>query len=178
MSKSAKQIDVWGVGGGQGTTTIAAVLASILRVRLETADRWVVESMFGGDEVAVSHPGRIVDRGVLVDESPGDQMKLIVMRGPSAVGLGTVKRLGVATTDVLIVVGEPWRTLSGAQAQQALGVSTMVETPFSQRVARRADAGLLGLRLDEMAEFDALRHWARQGSSRRTDAAPPRSLAG
>lgn len=67
----------------------------------------------------------------------------------------------VSMIDVLFVIREPWRVISNNEVAEVLGLPVSVEIPFSERVARMSDAGLLGARLESLKEFDGLRRWAR-----------------
>lgn len=62
--------------------------------------------------------------------------------------------------DHLVLVREPWRPLRAQDVEDALGLVVAVEIPFSARLARLTDAGLLGTRVGSLDEFADFRVWA------------------
>lgn len=156
------QVAVWGARGGQGTTTVAAVLAALWGTALDSPEPWEAEWILGPELSASGDDSRIViDSGVLGTKrvaSP-DTFNLVVLRGPCLVAVRSVSQHAEAV-DCLVVVREPWRASSSEEVERVIDVPVAFEVPFSERIARMTDAGLLGTRLDKLEEFAALRAWA------------------
>ena len=101
----------------------------------------------------------IRDNGIFNGRLDPDALNLIVLRGPCTIGLRTLHPFA-NKFDGLVLIPEPWRTISREEAEAALKTPVDVEIPFSERISRLADAGLLGARLSRLDEFLSLRQWA------------------
>lgn len=157
---SVRDYFVWSARGGHGGTTIAGALAHIwgtpLQGNIDDEHKWVF-----GPRQRNPRVGEILvtDAGPL-QTSPGSSgTNVVVLRGPSTVGLRTLSTT-VVPIDHLIVIREPWRAISNARVQEVLGIPIAAELTFSERISRLADAGLLGTRLSKLDEFADLRRWA------------------
>jgi hypothetical protein len=86
-------------------------------------------------------------------------VNIVVVRGPCSLA---VRRVASASTgiDHLLLISEPWRPLRARDVEDAVGMPIAVEVPFSPRVARLADAGLLTTRVATLDEFAGLTKWA------------------
>lgn len=120
------------------------------------ASRWFWD---GVPEAGAPMLGAVHDSGVIASPLPAGVTNVVVLRGPCSLAL-----LNLATRpdpiDHVVLIREPWRPLRRQDAENAVGRPISAEIPFSERVARLMDAGLLSTRVDELEEFADLRRWA------------------
>ena len=86
-------------------------------------------------------------------------LNLVVVRGPCSLALKALSPKS-HVVDGVVVVREPWRPIRRADAAAALSAPIVAEVAHSARIARLADAGLLGRRFQQLDEFGELRAWA------------------
>ena len=158
QSQQPSRIDVWAARGGQGATTVAGALASFLHAPVRGPDLEALQWIWGGlPEPSRSH-WLVLDRGSLGGEG-GQGIDIVVVRGPCTLALKALTGWQ-ACPDHIILLREPWRSLRTRDIEDCLGRSIDVEIPFSPRVARLADAGLLPGRIHVLSEFYALKEWS------------------
>jgi hypothetical protein len=116
------------------------------------------------------------DAGVLPKPVSAERTNVVVLRGPCSLALRVLARSS-DSIDHLILLREPWRPLRPQDAEVALGTGIAAEIPFSPRVARLADAGLLGSRIESLEEFADLRGWT-DGTLVPSLATPPAMVDG
>lgn len=152
-------ITVWGAAGGQGTTTVAAALSALSGSRFVSLDPMSAHWILGSGRKP-ANDSTVCDAGVLQLDSERVGTNVVVVRGPC---LLVLRRLSVVVDarDHLVVVSEPWRTLPSSQVEDALGLRVVAEVPFSERIARQVDAGVLGARIERLIEFESLSSWLR-----------------
>ena len=179
-------ITLIGVGGGTGTSTVAAVLALIGRTMVPTElvtgehDRTAAllgvaldedprGEILGGLRLVVAPSGNseltVVDGGALagtppMPHGPGER-RLGVLRGPCYLALRSVLAAGQHGLDGLILVAEPGRALSARDATDVTGLDVVATVLASPAVARIIDAGLLASRANNRPEFRDLHRWLR-----------------
>ncbi len=110
---------------------------------------------------------RIADAGVLSATPDHSHTNIVVLRGPCSLGVRTLARRA-DSFGYLVVIREPWRSIRRQDVEAALSVTIAAEVAHSSRVARLADAGLLGERVSELDEFAELKEWATSCFSSRT----------
>lgn len=154
---TGKCLSVWGAGGGHGASTVALVAAALTSVGLETTDLFSPEWVLGR-ELVPTEPGSVVDRGRLSPDVARTDVNLVVLRGPCMMSLRRLSQV-VQPEDSVVVLREPWRVITNIEVSITLGIEVAFELPFSERVPRLADAGLLGARLDQLLEFKNLSAW-------------------
>lgn len=183
------RIHLVGARSGQGTSTVALALASItaelgLATAVVTDDLDTYGSLTGSviPDFAVCVPltRRLAlwrsdrsptDADLVVEDNrtsaePTDPAStLLVVRGPDYQSLRNAVRQPRRACGV-IVVTEPWRALSSADAASVLGLPIVAEVPHQPEVARAADAGLLLDRIARMTAFRSLRQLATTGIHR------------
>lgn len=157
---SHASIHVWAARGGHGATTVAGALAMFLRAPLYshdlTASRWFWNDL---PETGTPMPGSVHDAGVIANPMATGVTNVVVLRGPCSLAL--VNLAGQPDQiDHVLLIREPWRPLRRQDAEDALGQPISAEIPFSERVARLMDAGLLPARVNNLEKFAALRRWA------------------
>ena len=108
---------------------------------------------------SASGPPVVADEGMLGPANLGHTTNVVVLRGPCSMGV-----LSLAEKrhmfEYLVLIREPWRPIGRRDVEFLLRTNVAVEIPFSQRVARLADAGLLAERALDLDEFSELRAWA------------------
>jgi hypothetical protein len=172
-------IGLIGASGGQGTSTIATVLAiaaaahrrtglisphpADLAVGLGLADDCDRQPIRVSPNLTIadlplSGPAlNIIDCGSLAHPAPVESTDLIVVvRGPCFGALTKLTKLRTAPVKGIILVRESYRSVTPADAVEASGLRLLAEIPASDRVARAADAGLLAQRCLSMVEFAPL----------------------
>jgi hypothetical protein len=103
--------------------------------------------------------GCVHDAGVISKPLPAGFTNVIVVRGPCSLALLDLARQP-DSIDHVVLIRELWRPLRRQDAEDALGRPISAEIPFSERVARLMDAGLLPARVNDLEEFADLRRWA------------------
>ena len=155
-----RSIAVWAARGGHGATTVAGVLGVFLQASVISHDpdafRWVWNDRPKRELV---RDVTVCDAGVIADSIPTSQINVIVLRGPCSLALRELSTMS-DSIDHLILLREPWRPLRARDAEDALGLPVAVEIPFSARLARLTDAGLLASRISSLDEFSAFGVWA------------------
>lgn len=172
-SNLATKVSFWGARGGHGATTIAGAMASVLGLPADSHDATAFEWMWGKVDQAWN-PGtrRIVDAGVALSSHIGNDLKVVVVRGPCSIAVRTLAPIA-ASIDHLVLIREPWRSLRRQDVEAALSTPVAAEVPHSPRVARLADAGLLPERVHELDEFAELKNWATRTWAGAAQAARP-----
>jgi hypothetical protein len=172
-------IGVIGARGGQGTSTIATVLALYASYQGPTgligpdpADllAGLGRSDSGHEPVPMSDtltiasrplagPAvNIVDCGTLRHPASTLPAELVaVVRGPCYLALKTLVASRASQFEGLIIVHEAHRSISPADAVVVTGLPVLASVRVTDRVARIVDAGLLGPRATALPEFAALR---------------------
>jgi hypothetical protein len=162
---SRASILVWAARGGHGATTVAGVLAIFLRAPLCSHDlsssRWLWSDL---PEAGMHESGAVHDSGVIGSPLDIGATNIVVLRGPCSLALLDLARKS-HPVDYLVLIREPWRPLRRQDAEDALGKPISAEIPFSERVARLADAGLLRSRVNDLEEFADLRRLAQAADS-------------
>ena len=151
---------MWAARGGHGATTVTAALSVFWETSVAGDEPWVKDWILGTREpVEAGDWLPILDAGVIRRDSEPAATDLVILRGPCSIGLRSLRQ-HVGTLGVLVVVREPWRTISNEDVESVLDQPVKLEIPFTERIARLSDAGLLGARLEALDEFDSLRTWA------------------
>ena len=157
---SRASILVWAARGGHGATTVAGALAIFLTAPLYghdlSASRWFWNDL---PEAGTPMPGVVHDSGVIASPLPAGATNVVVLRGPCSLALLDLA-MRPDPIDHVVLIREPWRPLRRQDAEDALGRPISAEIPFSERVGRLMDAGLLPARVDDLEEFADLRRWA------------------
>ena len=152
-------INVYSAEGGQGTTTVAGVIAHFLTSSVESLDPGF-ELTWGSALLAGGRRGPIVRDIGAVSTSPDEPgHRVAVITGPSVAGAMRLARL-IDQSDAVVLIQEHWRAISVSDLERAIRRRVDVIIPYSPRVARLADAGLLGAKLPNLTEFDQLKAWA------------------
>jgi hypothetical protein len=166
MTTSPRTIHVIGAKGGQGTSTVAALIAleaqdAGSRVTLVSADgnQGDLRALLGlaasagnehaaeainfvnsadGPAVTVIDHGTSTADGRLTD---GGAIYLVV-RGPCYLGLRRALALGVRP-DGVILLSESGRSLGRSDLEDVLGVKVVAEVEVSPQMARCLDAGIV-----------------------------------
>jgi hypothetical protein len=166
-----------GARGGSGTSTVAAALALHTAEEVPTAllthDPTAMARLLGttGAVPAPDHPFAagprltvaglegpratvtIIDAGpaaTAAHASPAAGHRYAVLRGPCYLALATLVSLPDLRPDGVILVAEPGRSLSAADASEVLGVPVVATVPVRSSIARLLDAGLLAGRPSEI----------------------------
>jgi hypothetical protein len=170
---------VVGARGGQGTTTIACVVALLEAdhqpTTLVTADPAATAALLGlpidmSDEPTEITSGlrlgsAVPDRSgaLVVDSGPALRsvtarlgQRYAVLRGPCYVAVATLVAVE-EPFDGIILVAEEGRSLTADDIHDVVGIPVVATIPSRARVARTIDAGLLISRLPRLREFDQLR---------------------
>ena len=176
-----KTVTLIGARGGHGTSTIAAVLALAaaddIPTTILTHDPVAMARLLGATppmptEPFVAAPNltvagldgpradlTIVDAGpaasVATPLPPGERYAIV--RGPCYLALATLVSLPDLGLDGVILVAEPGRALSAADASAVLGLPVVATVPVRSSVARLIDAGLLAGRPSEVPGLEHLR---------------------
>jgi len=172
-----------GARGGSGASTVAAALAlrtaEDVPTALLTHDPTAMARLLGttGAVPAPTHPFAvgprltvagldgprdtvtIIDAGPAVAAAqalPADGRRYTVVRGPCYLALATIVALPDLRSDGVILVAEPGRSLSTADASVILGVPVVATVPVRPSIARLIDAGLLAGRPSEIPGLDYL----------------------
>jgi hypothetical protein len=179
----ATTIEVIGARGGQGTSTIAYILALLEAdhqpTTLVTADAPATSALLGMPIEPTDEPTQITSAlrlasavpdhagAVVIDggrtspplaSTPGQ--RYAVLRGPCYVAVATLLTAEERFDGIILVV-EEGRSLTAGDVHDVLGVPVVATIPSRARVARTIDAGLLVTRLHRLREFDQLRHLVR-----------------
>lgn len=150
-------LNVVSAGGGHGSTTIAGMIAAATGRAAGSSDIDEFAWMFGADVVVVSDDlPEVIDCGTDWPRHLG--RAVAVIRGPSVLGLRRLVREHRSVAVVVCIV-EPWRTLGRSDLVVAFEGPAIIEVPWSERIARLADAGLLGSKLAGLSEFSELFEW-------------------
>lgn len=181
-----RRIHVVGARPGHGTTTVAVALAAHtaelgIRTALVSDEPAAIAALAGTAHIdsAVRIPltrrlalwradvepddADVVIEDVARPETPPDpRQTLIVVRGPDYLALRTAVDRPLRACGV-VILSEPWRALSPADAASVLGLPVLAEVPHHAEVARAADAGLLLDRIDRLAAFSDIGRLARRG---------------
>lgn len=179
-----RNITLVGARGGQGTSTVAATIASDLAqeepVTLLAHDPVAMAQLLGtpmplpgGDPVVVSPglslagldgapgPVTVVDAGLATNAPPQtDGERYAVVRGPCYLALATLVSLPGARLDGVILVAEPGRSLQAADVSAVLDLPVVANVPYHPTVARVIDAGLLAVEAPRLPQLRALRQWS------------------
>jgi hypothetical protein len=170
---------VVGARGGQGTTTIACVVALLEAdhqpTTLVTADPAATAALLGLPIGMSEEPTEITsglrlgsavpDRpgALVVDSGPAlrsvnaqPSQRYAVLRGPCYVAVATLVA-AEEPFDGIILVAEEGRSLTAGDIHDVVGIPVVATIPSRARVARTIDAGLLVSRLPRLREFDQLR---------------------
>lgn len=151
-------VSVWGARGGHGATTVATVAAALSGARLIGGEPWAPEWILGHPLALNGAPLVIRDAGQLNQGVERSEVNIVVLRGPCLMALRSVSSL-IHPGDQLVLVREPWRVISKAEVLSILDRKIAIEIPFTERVARLIDSGLLGTRLEDLSEFADLADW-------------------
>jgi len=186
-----RTITLVGARGGQGTSTVAAALATDLAcsgpVTLLAHDAVAMAQLLGtpqplpgGDPVAVvpgltlagleGYPGpvTVIDAGPAALSRPTpDGERYAVVRGPCYLALATLVSLPGLRLDGVILVAEPGRSLDAGDVSAVLDLPVVATVPWNPTVARVIDAGLLAVEAGELPELRALRNWGERTPWRR-----------
>lgn len=152
-------ISVWAARGGHGATTVAGALGAILKRGVSSDDpdsfEWVWPRL---SETTKSRRVTIHDGGVFTVPD-NSRINIVVLRGPCSTATHHLafQKKGI---DHLVLIHEPWRSLRRVDIEHALGLPVAAEIPFSSRVARLIDAGLMTTRGETLDEFSDLETWA------------------
>ena len=172
-------IGVIGTRGGQGTSTIATVLALFASAECPTGligpdpDDLLAglgRSDSGHQPVPVSDTLTIASRplaGSALDildcgtlRHPASTLPaevVAVVRGPCYLALRSLVASGASGLEGMVIVHEAHRSISPADAVEVTGLPLLARVPVTDRVARIVDAGLLGSRATALPEFASLR---------------------
>jgi len=168
----ALHFEVVGAAGGQGTTTVATVLAALAAGHRHTflsatrpddvaalagtpAGAWPMAVAPGLDlvgtgaapvadaAVVVEDLGRLSDLdGARLDVGSADTRRWLVVRGPCYGSLRTAVE-HAWRPDGVVLVAEEGRSLDATDVSAVLGVEVVATVPVDAGVARSIDAGLL-----------------------------------
>ena len=183
-STTVTRITIAGARGGQGTSTIAAVLAMFAAehrtTRLSSTEPAAIAALLGlpppdADQIV---PVRVIDQlelttepeeGVLtvadvgrIDQLPGKidgGISIVVVRGACYLALRSVVAATGPKPDGIILMRELGRSLTARDVAYITGVPVIAQIPVTAAVARTIDAGLLIARLHNQDEFAPLRRW-------------------
>ncbi len=152
-------ISVWATRGGHGATTVAGAIGSFLKCQVLSPEpdafQWLwpewPKTRRGSDY-------RVTDAGLLCDGIDRSHINIVVLRGPCSLGLMNLAAKK-DSIDSLILIREPWRTITAQDIEDALDMRISAEVPQSVRIARLADAGLLTERVHMLNEFAELKEW-------------------
>jgi hypothetical protein len=177
-----KTVTLIGARGGHGTSTVTAVLALAaaedIPTTILTHDPVAMARLLGATppmptEPFVAAPNltvagldgprtdlTIVDAGSATTASatplsPGERYAIV--RGPCYLALATLVSLPDLGLDGVILVAEPGRALSAADASAVLGLPVVATVPVRSSIARLIDAGLLAGRPSEVPGLEHLR---------------------
>lgn len=173
----SRTITLVGARGGQGTSTVAAVLAATLSTHAPTtllsheplavAQLLAAPPPLPGQAVTVAPDLRlagldgprsettVVDAGRAISAADLDGECYAVVRGPCYLALATLVSLSVRL-DGVVLVAEPGRALSAEDVTAVLDVPVVATVPVHPAVARTIDAGLLADKGRNLAAFRSL----------------------
>jgi hypothetical protein len=184
-STAIRRITVTGARGGQGTSTVAAVIAAFAAghrpARLAATEPDAVAALLGLSAPASRDPRPIpvtdmlqlgdgpIDDDILtvVDAGRVDQLpaptdngiSLVVVRGPCYLALRSLPSIGGPRPDGIVLVREAGRSLTARDVADIAGVAVIAQVDVTSTVARAIDAGLLISRLHRLDELAPLRRW-------------------
>jgi hypothetical protein len=173
----SRTITLVGARGGQGTSTVAAVLAARLSADAPT-------TLLSHEPLAVAHllAAPLPLPGEAVEVTPGLQLAgldgprsevtvidagrattaptlegecLAVVRGPCYLALATLVSLSLRL-DGVVLLAEPGRALWAEDVTAVLDVPVVASVPIHPAVARTIDAGLLAEKGQGLAAFRSL----------------------
>lgn len=177
-----RTVTLIGARGGQGTSTVAAALAlhaaDDLPTALLTHDPTATARILGTQPPVTAEPFAaapnltvagldarpgtvtVIDAGTVdanTDRLVDDGACYAVLRGPCYLALATLVSSRHHRFDGVILVAEPGRALSAADASEVLGLPVVATVPVSSRIARLIDAGLLAGRPNEISGLEPVR---------------------
>ncbi|MGH9000947.1 MAG: hypothetical protein ACRDY7_16325 [Acidimicrobiia bacterium] len=173
----SRTITLVGARGGQGTSTIAAVLATSLsndapttllsHEPLAIAQLLAAPPPLPGEAVPVA-PGlllagldgpraetTVIDAGRATRAAEIEGECYAVVRGPCYLALATLISLSLRL-DGVVLVAEPGRALGAEDVTAVLDVPVVATVPVHPAVARTIDAGLLAVKAGDLAAFRSL----------------------
>lgn len=155
---SPRSVVIWGARAGHGASTVTGAIATMFGCRPDSVGANDVRWLWSGAQWRLGASPRVIDAGSLggAQAQPTDG---VVLRGPCTLALRDLALSGNVSGQI-ILISEPWRPLGRRDVESTLGASVVAEIPFSTRIPRWADAGLLAERFERMEEFDDLRRWA------------------
>lgn len=178
----SKTVTLIGARGGQGASTVAAALAlgaaEDIPTTILTHDPVAMARLLGATPPVPAGPFvaapnltvagldgarsnvTIIDAGpaVTASEAPlPDGERYAIVRGPCYLALATLVSLPSLHLDGVILVAEPGRALSAADASEVLGLPVVATVPVRSSVARLIDAGLLAGKPSEVPGLEHLR---------------------
>ena len=177
-------IRLFGVRGGAGTSTVAALAALMARTmvptELVTSDLDHTAALLGiappvepdtealpGLRLVDTSTGSaeltIIDGGLLtgnppVPAGPGES-RVGVLRGPCYLALRTLLAAGEHSLHGLVLVEEPGRALTHRDVADVVGTEIVATVPVSPSIARAIDAGLLAARTVNEPQLRPFRRW-------------------
>jgi hypothetical protein len=176
---AGRSITIAGAKGGQGTSTVAAVLAIFAAghrpTRLVSADAAPILGIPDAEDETTTaavvpgltlgptggtEPIAIRDGGTIPD-GPRGGASYTVVRGPCYLALRAMLRADSAADGIILVV-EDRRSLTQRDVEDVTGIPVVARVTDTARVARVIDAGLLIARLHHLTEFGDLRRLARR----------------
>lgn len=177
-----RTVTLIGARGGQGTSTVAAALAlhtaDDLPTTLLTHDPEATARILSAQPPVAARPYiaapnltvagldtppgtvTVIDAGTVAanaDRLVDDGVCYAVLRGPCYLALATLVSSRHHRFDGVILVAEPGRALSAADASEVLGLRVVATVPVRSRIARLIDAGLLAGRPSEVSGLQQVR---------------------
>ena len=183
--RAVRRWQLVGARGGQGTTTVATVVATLAAgsgpttlaatrpndvaalAGLATGSTPAAiapgldlvtagETAPGAAVAAVEDLGRLSDLDGRHEAADGPETaRWLVVRGPCYLSLRAALE-APWRPDGVVLVSEPGRSLSAADVVDVLGIDVVAEIPMEAAVARAVDAGLLLASLHRLGAFAAL----------------------
>jgi hypothetical protein len=165
-----------GARGGQGTSTVAAILAlyaaghvdteliasepaataALLGITLDGETAQVTDRLILAAALTATPAVRIVDAAHAEVDPVEAVVRLVVLRGPCYLALRTLVTASMPAVDGIVVVAEPGRSLTARDVADVAGVPVVATVVASPTVARTIDAGLLVARLHHLPDFAPL----------------------
>ncbi len=175
------RFSVFGVSGGAGATTVAAVLSltgsALVPTLLQSSDLGQVAGVLGldshADTTAEVLPGLTIGHGrpgrvglVVADAGHADAQtaalpgarRIGVLRGPCYLALRRLASMDHGL-DGLVMLAEQGRVLNERDVADVTGLDVVATVPVTPAVARAIDAGILPARLPRLREFARLSRW-------------------
>jgi len=156
---SCIEITVVGARGGHGATTVAGAIGMTLDAPLVSRDIGSLRWLWPGTSARIASEDQVqvIDSGAF-DARSAMAPAVLVVRGPSSLAIKTVSSCHQRFNHV-VLIREPNRPLRRVDVETALRTQVVAEIPYSPRIARIADAGLLTDQFERLNEFDDLRDW-------------------